>query len=280
MTTATPEAPQDESTTAAPKAKAKTKAGPVQAVATPDAPAAKPQRVVPSPHERDVAMRKANQAAKLQFTEKFEGAHIPMKTVLSNRAVTREFTRAFHITVRNWYVGTNVARTVLGDAALANQIEAGMIKKVKDTTDWFNNEILKSEAIANDAEVDFNLIGHTVHHEEITKIIGPVAMALHGMYKKADKYIDVKQVLYAYGQISADEASNSIWEVKKRLQGLAASLRNYRRIALETVNERGRGRDGFKSVATDGSVDGTEVQDSNVTPLHSDASDSLQLKTA
>lgn len=259
LTTDTVEATVDVASKPPKQVKAKPVAATAEA-ASATAPV-KATRVVPSPQERDAAMRKANQKAKSEFTERFEGAHIPMKTILNNRAVTREFTRGFHISVRNWYTGTNIARTVLGDAALANQVEAGMLKKVKETSDFFRNEVAKCEAIALDAGVDFSLIGHSVAYEETTKIIGPVAMALHGMYKYADKYIDVKQALYAWGQISADESSNSIWEVKKRLQGLAASLRNYRRLALETVNERGKSRNGFKAVATDGSVTGNESID-------------------
>lgn len=275
MTTDTVEATVD----VASKAQKQAKARPVTDVSDgASAATSKAPRVVPSPQERDAAMRKANQKAKSEFTERFEGAHIPMKTVLNNRAVTREFTRGFHISVRNWYTATNIARTVLGDVALANQIEAGMLKKVKETSDFFKNEVAKCEAIATDAGVDFSLIGHSVAYEEITKIIGPVAMGLHAVYKNADKYIDNKQALYAWGQISADEASNSIWEVKKRLQGLAASLRNYRRLSLETVNERGKSRSGFKAVATDGSVTGNESIDA--TASEADVAPPAELKVA
>lgn len=208
----------------------------------------KAPRVVPNPAERDAALRLANTKARKQFTEKFEGAFIPLKIVLFNRPVVREFNRTFHISMRNWYTATTVPRSALGDSTLANQVEAGMLKKVTETVKWFKNKIEQCEVIAKDDKVDFDLIGHGASYEETVPVIGPVAMQMHGMFKLADRYLDLMSALYSFGQIDGEASSNATYEVKKRLNAVATSIRNFRRMALQKVNEQGRSRDGFKAV--------------------------------
>lgn len=213
-------------------------------------------RVLPSPAERHATLVAAGLKAKTQFADKYEGASIRLKTVLHNRPVIRSFKRIFNISMRNWYIATSVPRASLGDAALAAQVEAGMLKKISESTAHFKQKISQCQAIATEAEVDFDLISHGAEYVDDTRVIGPVAMQMRELFLLADRYLDLTQALYSFAQISGDEANNASFEVKKRLEGVSTSIRNYRRIALEKVNDSGKNRQGFKAVAVDGDAAG------------------------
>lgn len=215
-------------------------------------------RVIPSPAERHATLIAAGLKAKTQFADKYEGASIRLKTVMHNRPVIRSFKRIFNISMRNWYIATSVPRSSLGDAALASQVEAGMLKKISESIAFFKQKISQCQAIATETEVDFNLISHGAEYVDDTRVIGPVAMQMRELFLLSDRYLDLTQALYSFAQISGDEANNASFDVKKRLEAVSTSIRNYRRIALEKVNDSGKNRQGFKAVAVDGESVGQE----------------------
>ncbi|ABD71967.1 hypothetical protein Rfer_4280 (plasmid) [Rhodoferax ferrireducens T118] len=209
-------------------------------------------RVQPSPGDRHATLIAANMKAKTQFADKYEGASIRLKTILHNRPVIRSFKRIFNISMRNWYIATSVPRASLGDASLASQVEAGMLKKIGETIEYFKKQIKQCEIVAADGEVDFALISHGAEFTDDTRVIGPVAMQLRQLFLMADHYLDLTQALYSFAQITGDEANNASYEVKKRLEAASTSIRNFRRLSLEKVNDSGKNREGFKAVAVDG----------------------------
>lgn len=215
-----------------------------------------PTRVQPNAADRHATLVAANLKAKNQFADKFEGASIRLKTVLHNRPVIRSFKRIFNISMRNWYIATSVPRSSLGDAALASQVEAGMIKKVAETVAYFKQRISQAEVISRDAEIDFGLISHGAEYVDDTRVIGPVAMQMRELFLLSDRYLDVTQALYSFAQITGDEASNASFEVKKRLEAASTSIRNFRRLSLAKVNDAGKNREGFKAVTDDGDQEG------------------------
>lgn len=214
---------------------------------TPEAPAKKAQ--VGITHE---ALLKANMSAKAQFADKYEGASIKLSTKLHNRAVIRAFKRIFHISMRNWYIATNTPRTTLGDSALASKVEAGMLLKIKSVTDHFTTEINGAKALAGDADVDFNLISHGTEYVEEVRVIGPVSMKMREMFMLADKLMDLQGALYAFGVIQSEAVNNTTYDVKKKLEACATSIRNFRTMSLNKVNESGKAREGFKAVDSEG----------------------------
>lgn len=212
-----------------------------------------PKKIL-SPADKDAALLKMNQQAKSLFADKYEGASIKLPTKLHNRAVIRAWKRSFNIGMRNWYIATNTPRSALGDSALATVVESGMLKKINEVTTHFTKQITAAEATANDAKVDFSLISHGAVYEEETRLIGPVAMKLRQMFLAADKYLDYQLALYTYGELTSEQSNNSSYDVKKRLDAVATSIRNYRTLALNKVNESGKGREGFKAVDGEGNV--------------------------
>jgi hypothetical protein len=242
--------------------------------------AEKTARKILSPAEKDAALLKMNQQAKALFADKYEGASIKLPTRLHNRAVIRAWKRGFNIGMRNWYIATNTPRSALGDTALATQVESGMLKKINEVTAHFTKHVTAAEATAKDAGVDFGLISHGAAYEEETRLIGPVAMKMRQMFLAADKYLDYQTALYTYGELTAEESNNSSYDVKKRLDAVATSIRNFRTLALNKVNESGKGREGFKSVDAEGNVPAEpkagEIapEGSNVIPIVDDGSES------
>ena len=214
-----------------------------------------------SSKERHTALVAANLKARQQFVDKYEGASLRLKTTLHNRPVIREFKRAYNICMRNWHVATSVPSSALGDAGLAVKIEEGMLKKIAETTKYFKLKVAECHAHAKDADVDFSLLSHGVVFTDDTRVIGPVAMQLRQMFLEADRYIDLTQVLYAYSTITGVQAIDVTWDVKRQMQAVSTSLRNFRRLALEKVNTVGGGRDGFRAVVTDGDHAGVAKAD-------------------
>jgi len=215
-----------------------------------------------SPQKRDELAVQANAKAKEMFLHKYEGATIELPTVLHNRPVVRMFKRSFNIAMRNWHIATTVPRSALGESTLATLVEAGMLKKVSDTVKLFRTECQKLEVIGNDAGINFALISHGYEFRDDTKVIGPVAMQLRELFLVVDRFIDLNALVYSFSQISGEQASNNTYEVKKKVEGVITSIRNYRIMALNKVNEQGKSREGFKAVKTDGDDAG-----------HSDSSD-------
>lgn len=205
-----------------------------------------------SAQKRDELAVQANAKAKEMFSNKFEGATISLPTVLHNRPVVRMFKRSFNIAMRNWHIATTVPRSALGESTLATLIETGMLKKVTDTVKYFKTECQKLEVIGNDAQINFGLISHGYEFKDDTKVIGPVAMQLRELFLTVDRFIDLNALVYSYGQISGEQASNNTYEVKKKVEGVITSIRNYRIMALNKVNEQGKSREGFKAVTVDG----------------------------
>ena len=197
--------------------------------------------------ERHALLVAENVKAKTQFTDKYEGATIKLKTVLHNRAVIRSFKRVYAISMRNWFIATNVARSGKGDSSLASSVEQGMLKKVSENIDFFKKKIQHCEIIAADADVDFSLISHGSVFTDDTPVVGPVAMQLRELFLCSDKYLDLTQALYSFAQITGDEANIASFEVKRRLEAVSTSIRNFRKVTLNKVNENGNARTGFKA---------------------------------
>lgn len=237
-------------------------AAPVQGGPAPTAAATRPKSPPLSPQKRDELALQANAKAKEMFLHKYEGATIELPTVLHNRPVVRMFKRSFNIAMRNWHIATTVPRSALGESTLATLVETGMLKKVADTVKHFRTECQKLEVIGNDANINFGLISHGYEFKDDTKIIGPVAMQLRELFIVVDRFIDLNALVYSFGQISADQASNNTYEVKKKVEGVITSIRNYRIMALNRVNEQGKSREGFKAVKIDGDEAGQPAPDS------------------
>ena len=215
-------------------------------------------RVQQTPSERHETLVAANVKAKTLFSDKYEGASIRVKTVMHNRSVIRAFKRIFNISMRNWYIATTVPRSSPGNAGLASQVEQGMIKKINEASEFFKKKITLCEHIATEAEIDFGLISHGKEYVDDTRVIGPVAMQLRDLFLKADRYLDLTSALYSFGHMDSDAASNASFDVKKHLEATSTSIRNFRRLALEKVNDSGKARPGFKSVDVEGENAGQE----------------------
>lgn len=216
-------------------------------------------RSQPSAADRHATLVAANLKAKIQFADRYEGASIRLKTTLHNRPVIRSFKRIFNTGMRNWYIATSVPRASLGDSSLAAQVEAGMLKKVGETITHFKQKVSQCDVVARDANVDFSLISHGAEFADDTRVIGPVAMQLRELFLVTDRFLDLQQALYAFEQVSGDEANNASYDVKKRLEAVATSIRNFRRLALEKVNDSGKNRQGFKAVVIDEEAGQAEV---------------------
>lgn len=237
------------------------------------APATQPAapRAIPTPAQRQAMLVAANVKAKNQFAEKYEGAVIKLNTVLHNRSVIRAFKRIFAISLRNWYIATTVPRSALGDSMMASQVEQAMLRKIGEAVKFFEQKISQCEAVAADASVDFSLIGHASEFVDDTRVIGPVSMQLRSLFLKADRFLDLTQALYSFGQADIDSANNASYEVKVRLDAVSTSIRNHRVMALQKVNQSGKARDGFKPVPVDGEsageVSAPQTAASNVLPI-------------
>lgn len=216
-------------------------------------------RSLPSATDRHATLVAANLKAKTQFADKYEGASIRLKTTLHNRPVIRSFKRIFNTGMRNWYIATSVPRASLGDSSLAAQVEAGMLKKVGETIAHFRQKVSQCDVVARDADVDFSLISHGAEFADDTRVIGPVAMQLRELFLLSDKYLDLMQALYAFEQATGDDANNASFDVKKRLEAVATSIRNFRRMALEKVNDSGKNRQGFKAIVLDEEAGQAEI---------------------
>lgn len=195
--------------------------------------------------DRDARALAVNARARAMFEGRYQGATIRLRTVLHHRPVIRSFTRSFAISMRNWHIATTVPRAALGDAALATQVEAGMLKKVGAALAHFRQRVEHAERAAGLAALDLSLIGHGHSYEEDTPVLGPVAMQVHELFLLCDKFLDLSTALYSFGQISGDEASTNLLEVKRRLQGVITSIRNQRRLALTRVNDSAGPRPAF-----------------------------------
>jgi len=222
-----------------------------QVSSAPSSPA-RPKPAPISPQKRDELALQANAKAKEMFLHKYEGATIELPTVLHNRPVVRMFKRSFNIAMRNWHIATTVPRSALGESTLATLVETGMLKKVSETVKYFKTECQKLEVIGNDASINFALISHGYEFKDDTKVIGPVAMQLRELFLTVDRFIDLNALIYSFGQITGEQASNNTYEVKRKVEGVITSIRNFRIMALNRVNEQGKSREGFKAVKIDG----------------------------
>ncbi len=179
----------------------------------------------------------ANAKARAMFDKSYQGASIGLKTVLHHRSVIRIFTRSFAVAMRNWHIATTVPRAAVGSTTVAAEAEAAMLKKVDETLAYFRGKLAEREARARLAAVDLSLIRHGEAFVEETRVVGPVAVRMHELMLVCDKFLDASAAFYAFGQIDGTAANLELLDVKRRLQGVIASIRNHRRSALERVRE-------------------------------------------
>lgn len=199
--------------------------------------------------KREDALIKANDRARKEFVNRYEGTAVSMAINLGNRPVVRQFRKSFDICMRDWHTATSVPRSALGDTALANAAEQRMMLRTTESLNWMKLKIRELEALATtDPDVDFSKAVHANPTCETVKIIGPVGMNLFNLYKHADKLCDYAQVAHIFGVMSSDEHSKLMYEVKERMQRVAAVIRNQRIEVLQRVNELGKNRPNFKSV--------------------------------
>lgn len=222
-------------------------------------------RKIPTPAERQATLEKQSAAAERTFFDKYEGPILRIPTTLNCRETVRAYKRGYAISVKNWYVATNTPRTQLKDGALAAKIEAGMLKKIEETIKWFSSQTEAGNYKAKEAGVDMSVISHGVAFQEETKVIGPVAMKLRSLYQAADAFLMLSGALYTYAEINSDEHNKNKFDVKNKLDAVATSIRNFRAMGLQKVNEEGKGRPGFKPVNIDGD-DAGEVKGASTAP--------------
>jgi hypothetical protein len=199
-----------------------------------------------SPAARDKLMREHEMKAKDDFQKKYQGATLKLPVVLHHRPVVRSFTRSFNTSMRNWYIATTVARSALGDGAIAAQIEQAMILKVRDTTTRIKTQSEQLIVLAKDADADPGLLAHGFEHKETVTVLGPVAMQLRELYLAADKYLDMVTLAYTYSLMSGDDAATAAFQVKRSLESVGTSIRNRRIDVLKQVNQAGKQRQGYK----------------------------------
>ena len=202
----------------------------------------------PTPAARFEADLNANVAAR-NFLERYQGAVIRYKLRLGNRVVVRLFRRGYAISVRNWYIATTVPRTAIGDNAMSQAVEVAMLAKLSGALKAMDTEIGRTNALLEQESFDKALLSHPDEfRDDQCPAIGPVAMQLLRLYVRADTLVDNLAALYALSVLDQEQHSGGLLQLKRDMEGVAASIRNHRFATLTAVNKAGSSRPGFSAI--------------------------------
>ena len=194
----------------------------------------------------------ANAKAKAQFLTAYEGATISIPTEFHHRPVIRAYKRTFAIIMRNWWLATNTARAQHPDKTLPAKIEAAMLRKIDEVKKHFQQAVKQCEALVANAEVDTSLIAHMASFKDEVRFLGPVAMRFREVLMLSDKYLDLVNLLYTFGEIDEKAHGEAAYDVRNKLAAIDTSVRNHWIGTRKRINDEGKARPGYK---------GAEAQD-------------------
>lgn len=196
----------------------------------------------------------ANAKAKAEFLAAYQGATISIPTEFHHRHVVRAYKRTFAIIMRNWWLATNIARAQHPDKTLAAKIEQAMLKRLDDVRKHYQQAIKQCQALVANAGADAALITHVFVYKDEVRFLGPVAMRFREVLLLADKYLDLVNLLYTFGEIDEKAHGDASYDVRNRLASIDTSVRNHWIGTRNRLNEEGKGRpnyNGAKGGATD-----------------------------
>lgn len=188
----------------------------------------------------------ANAKAKAQFLAAYEGSTISIPTEFHHRPVIRAYKRTFAIVMRNWWLATNTARAQHSDRTLPAKLEAAMLRKVDEVKKHFQQAIKQCEAVIASAEVDTSVIAHAASFKDDVRFLGPVAMRFREVLLLSDKYLDLSNLLYTFGEIDQKANDEAAYDVRNKLAAIDTSVRNHWIGTRKRINEEGKARPNYK----------------------------------
>ena len=191
----------------------------------------------------------ANAKAKAQFLAAYEGATISIPTEFHHRPVIRAYKRTFAVIMRNWWLATNTARAQHSDRTLPAKLEAAMLRKVDEVKKHFQQAIKQCEALVASADVDTNVISHAAPFRDDVRFLGPVAMRFREVLLLSDKYLDLTNLLYTFGEIDQKANDEAAYDVRNKLAAIDTSVRNHWIGTRKRINEEGKARPNYKGAA-------------------------------
>jgi hypothetical protein len=229
-------------------------------------------------HQRvdGAVLEAANAKAKAQFLTAYEGATITIPTEFHHRPVIRAYKRTFAIIMRNWWLATNTARSQHPDKTLPAKIEAAMLRKVDEVKKHFAQCIKQCEALVSSADIDAATISHASSFKDDVRFLGPVAMRFREVLLMCDKYLDLTNLLYTFGEIDEKAHGESGYDVRNKLAAIDTSVRNHWIGTRKRINEEGKARPTYKT--DEGSADGEPAgsPDSPVEAVAAEPADAMQ----
>jgi len=184
----------------------------------------------------------ANAKAKAEFLAAYQGATISIPTEFHHRQVVRAYKRTFAIIMRNWWLATNIARSQHPDKTLAAKIEQAMLKRLEDVRKHYQQAIKQCQALVANAGADAAVITHVFVYKDDVRFLGPVAMRFREVLLLADKYLDLVNLLYTFGEIDEKAHGDASYDVRNRLASIDTSVRNHWIGTRNRLNEEGKGR--------------------------------------
>lgn len=190
----------------------------------------------------------AHQKAKEDFIHSFQGTVLKLPTVFHNRPVIRAYRRTFMMVMRNWYMCTTLARSVLKDQGMSQKLQDGMLANITRAEAKLKKHLGVLQAVqANEGNIDMSLASHGNSYSDQVILLGPVAMKFRSLLLLADEVLDLATVLFTYGALPDKELQSIAFEIKGLLRGVDSSARNYRIGLLKKINEGGGARPGYKA---------------------------------
>lgn len=204
------------------------------------------QRPWSRPVHDSAQLEALNKRAMAKFLGSYQGAICEVNKVFYNRSVIRFVKRSFMRTVLDWHNSTTLVRTQLKNAEMARNIEQSMLKKVAEIRVHFQGRHDQAKAVIDSTALDPSCITHPTRHEEKLVLLGPVSVQVLNTLVLCDRYLDLITLMYTMGEIDDKASNDAQYDVRKKLESLATSLRNHRIRALATLRDNGITREAYR----------------------------------
>lgn len=188
-----------------------------------------------------------NRAAKARFTQSYEGTIFEPEMHFHHRPVIRFMKRDYTRGVLDWNIATTLARAQLKSAEIASRIEQAMLAKVNDVKEHFTKQRDQMKMLADSSGLALKNVTHPSVHTEKVVLVGPVSVQMSNAVRICDEYLDYVALLYTFGVMDGNQASDAQFDVRNRLKGMSTCLRTHRANVLQKMREAGIVRPGYKS---------------------------------